>query len=530
MAYTGTTIPIPLGQIGLLTDSPMSQIPPNAAIVANNVNINNNRVEKSKGSTKYNSTQLPDGIMGVCDWWPTSSAQRLIAITDGGKIYRDTGDGTFTAGAAITIGLSTITNNVCFVSGGNEAAGNNKKLFIFTGTNQVVYIDGDGSSTTALSAVERAADWASNYPTFGIVHANRLWAFGNSNAPHRIYASNPTNHKDFQTTPNGFLTFEVFPGEGDGLYSAAVYKGRLFLFKKPFGVYYIDTSDPSNSNWTVVKLSDSFGVASPHACVQILDDLVAANNTGSITSLAATNSFGDVKAGDVLTSAQVENHVRDNFDPSGIQLTHAVYYQEKKKAFFTARSTTSGVPDRILVIDVNRTPTRVTIETKDSPHCLALRKDANLVPRPIYGGDDGYVYLMDQDIYAVGTTTPYTGEFQTPFMDFSFVDASLGTKNKTFDFVEVHYVVTGDYSFYIDYYIDNVYVDTLEIEQQAGSTLGTFVLGTDVLGTTLPEKARKRLRGAGESISFKIYNASLNQGFIVEKLSVSFRVAGEEDK
>jgi hypothetical protein len=527
MGYVGTTIPIPLGQIGLMTDLPMGQIPPNAAIVATNVSINNNRIEKSPGSTKYNSTVLPASVVAVYDWWPTASLQRLIAVTSDGKIFRDTGDGTFSTATAITTGLGTLDNTVCMVSGGNEAGGSDKRLFIFTGTNQVRYITADGSSTTALGAGELAADWASNYPTFGIIHANRLWAFGNSNARHRIYASNPANHKDFATTD--YLTFEVFPGEGDGIYSARVYKGRLFLFKKPGGVYYVDTSDPSDANWSVIKVDGSFGVASPHAVVQLLDDMIAANNNGSYTSLAATDALGDVKAGDILTNTMTENYFRDEFDASGIQLTHAVYYQEKKKALFSARSTTSGSPDRLLIIDANRTPVRITMESKDSPRCLALRKDSNLVPRPIYGADDGYVYLWDQETRLVGTT-PYTGEFQTPYMDFSFVDASLTTKNKTFDFLEVHYVVTGDYSFFVDYYIDNVYVDTLEIEQSASSTLGSFVLGTDVLGTTLPNKTRKRLRGSGETISFKIYNASASQTFTVEKISVSFRVAGEEDK
>ncbi len=596
-----------------------------------------------------------------------------MALTDDGKLWRDTGNGTFSARLAIKTGLGTLSTDSHFVTGGAESQGRNKKLFVHTGSSQIQVLSGDSATPTAIALP--SADWATgSFPKFGIQYQNRFAVLNSAADPHRVYFSTLSDHENFagQTfstsrwelwsriaaTPNvdrtaaiqagtattiftttnndGFLiygvqkfdkvtmtisqtstgspaytyeywngsawaalsttatpdytalavdtleftipsnwatgdgsevggntayyvirglattapstavqisslaianttfdtappTYSVFPGEGDGIISAYVYRGLLFLFKKPFGVYIIDGRDPDTANWTVTKYSDAFGVGSPHAVIQILSDLVGANSMGSITSLQASDSFGDFDAGDVLQNAKVEEYIRSETNFVGIPYSQSVYYPEKKIAYFTAQSTTDLVRDRIIAIDVGRDNSRISLVTKDQPNCMGMRKDSQGISRPMYGDQSGYVYLMDQNTYNVNNT-PYIGEFQTAYTDFGQVSQDFAGKNKIFDFLEVNYVPTGNNNFSVDVYIDGDYRQTLTFAQKFGTPLDSFVLDTDTLaGDPAGSRNRKPLKSCtGNKISFRIYNNSSNESFQVERIIVGFRVSAEQ--
>ena len=139
MAYSGVTAKIPLGELGLLTDSNPGSLPLGSLVDARNVVINEGTVQKAPGTYIYNPNHQLDGaVVGLVDWKPNPFQQRLIALTDNGSIYRDTGNRTFNLGTSINTGLSEANPRAQFISGGNETAGRNKKLFLVTdGTNQI---------------------------------------------------------------------------------------------------------------------------------------------------------------------------------------------------------------------------------------------------------------------------------------------------------------------------------------------------------------------------------------------------------
>lgn len=525
MSYAGSQVPIPLGQLGLRTDDPMTSLPPNALITANNVSLFSGRIEKALGTTRYNTVILSDAIVCVIDWWPDSVLQRMIAVCADGKIFRDTGDGTFTAGVPIKDLASVVSTDTHMVTGGQEEAGNDKKLFILSGTDQIQVISGDGSSTTDIS--DPSPDWASgDFPTFGILYQGRLCVMGSPADPHRTYFSTPENHEDFTT--GSPPTFPVFPGEGDGILCAAVYRGLLFIFKKPFGVYIIDGRNPDTDFWSVTKYSDSFGVISPHSILQVLTDLIAANSFGSYTSLQASDAFGDFEAGDILSNNLVEQYIRSVFNVAGLPYAQCVYYPEKKAAYFTGQSSSNLIRNQMVVLDVARQALRITVDTKEKPNCLALRRDTQKIQRPMYGAADGFVYLMDQPTYNVDGV-PYIGEFQTAYTDMSFANGELSGKNKIFDFLEVNYVPTGNNPFYCDVFIDGELRQTLTFIQYSGAVLDSFILDTSTLGGDLSgSRNRKPLKSCfGNRISFRFYNNNSNEAFKIERVIVSFRVSDE---
>lgn len=681
MGYSGVSVPIVLGQVGLITDDPISSLPLNALSKANNISFQNGRLSKSLGCSKLNSTALvaSTAIVALFDWWPTSVLQRTIALTTDGKIFRDTGDGTFTTQTPIKTGLGTLTTDCHMITAGQESSGLAKELWVFTGTSQIQILHGD--STTALPVEDPSADWsAGNYPTFGVLYQNRVCVMGGAADKHRLYFSTVSHHENFTgpnlstagwqlytgvtsgtltdrtatvqagtaveifntTTPAPFFgfyiygvtkfnkftivisnantggatpgivyeywngsawtvfvptaipiytatgtvyceftiptdwvagdgpetggnvlwytirvisdsvggdnnveitslvvtnttndaapsTFSIFPGEGDGILSAYVYRGMLFIFKEPFGVYVLDGRDPSSANWTVSRFSDAFGVAGPHSILQILGDLVAGNSNGSYTSLQASDKFGDFDAGDILQNAKVEEYIRDQFNFTGIPYSQCLYYPEKKIALFTGQSSTTLTRDRILAIDVARDNPRISIINKDSPNCLALRKDSQGISRPMYGDASGFVYLMDQATYNVAGVS-FLGEFQTAYTDFGQVDQGLAGKNKIFDFLEVNYVPTGNNNFYIDVYVDGEFRQTLTFGQLLGVGLDVFQLNVSSLaGDPVGNRNRKQLKSCtGNKISFRVYNNSSNEAFQIERLIVSFRMSAEQ--
>lgn len=524
MAYTGQIATIPLGQIGLLTDVAPGEVPRGALIRANNVSYETGLLTKATGSLRYNTQVLPAGIVALFDWWPDPSTQRLIAACTDGKIYRDIGDRVFSGAVAIASGLNLLTPRSMFVEGGNEIAGRTKKLFYFSKSNQVKVLDADGVTFATID--DPAADWVTpNFPTVGLVHQNRLWAFMGQ----RAYASDTANHEDFDTN---YLTQNIFPGEGGEIVGCHVFKGRLFAFKEGGFVYYLDDSDADSDLWFWRKLASNFGLVSPHGIVEIGDDMIAVNESGSPISYNAVQALGDIESADLLRLMQIEDYYRNSTSLAGIDVLHSIYYEAKKQAFWTTRTSYRTTNNALLHVDFNKQTPRVAIWSKDAADCLTMRKDINKIKRPIYGSSDGYVYLMDREDRLVGGAA-FTGEFKTGHMDFRFLDEKLAEKNKLYDFLSVEFKPQGSWNLEVDVYIDGTFSETINyLMDVRDDGLGSFTLGGastgDPLGRTETQTIRRPLHGSGRRISFICRQSGSNQNFAVASLAVGFRVSAEQ--
>jgi len=309
--YKGNIATIPLGHSGLLVDLPPGDITPGALILANNVSYETGTITKCPGSLRYNTTVLPSAIVALHDWWPDTVSQRLIALCSNGSLYRDTGDRVFNGATAITTGLLSVTPKAQFVEGGQETASRDKKLFLFTGTNQVKVLQGDGTSFSTIDLP--ATDWATpNFPTFGFTHRNRLWAF----MKQRAYASVTGDHEDF--TGGTILTMNIFPGEGGNLIGGKIFKGRAYVFKEGGFVYYLDDSDADSDNWVWRKLANNFGLASPHSIMETTNDMWALNESGALISYTAVENFGGIDSADVYKIMKVSEYMRNKTSLSGL--------------------------------------------------------------------------------------------------------------------------------------------------------------------------------------------------------------------
>ncbi len=533
MAYSGTKATIQLGQFGLLTDVAPIDIPPSALILARNIVLNEGRVQKAPGSYRFNENALPSGIVGVFDWRPSTVVQRLIAACENGSIYIDAGTGArnFDQTTPLVSGLTGLNPNCQFIAAGGETAGREKKLFFLSrGQNQVQVLTGNGTEFEPIATP--AIDWTSNnYPRCGALHRNHLFLFAGQTS----YASDTGDHEKF--VGGDFLLQQVFPGEGGDIIAAAVFKGRLFCFKEDGFSYWLDDSNQDSELWNWRRIDAVFGVSATNAIALVIDDMLLGNDTGTLTSYLATEALGDVEAGDIFQNAQIENYLRANTSKAGIDVQHVTYYPEKKLLFATYRSAYYTYNNMLVCIDLNKKGNpRITFWQKGRPQCLGLRRDSLKIKRPMYGGQDGYVYIMDHENRSEGTVA-FKGEFQTPQIDFRTVDASLVDKDKHFDYLAVTYVPEGDWTLKCDYFIDGKYIDTIEFPmlQYTKPKLGAdaqdedaFMLNESRLAQPNTETISRKLAGHGKVISFRFWNDGLNQSFQVCSITIGFRPGGEK--
>lgn len=524
--YQGYTTQIPLGNLGVMTDMAPSEIPPTALIRAFDIDFGPGYLQKAPGTIRYNLTQLPNPIISLIDYWPNLHTQRLFAATSDGSIFRDIGDRTFSLGTAIKTGLGPLNVISQFVVGGAEIPGNSRRLFFFPGTAQLQVLQGDEATFAAVA--EPATDWTSpNFPKLGVIHRNRLWAFVGNN----YYASKTDNHENF--TDTSALTGTVGPGDGGDILGVYVYKGKMIIFKEGDIVYYLNDASSDTADWYFTKLGEGFGVSSAHSAIQVLDDLLVGNNTGSVTSYQAVQAFGDIQSGDIFRAAKVNQFFRDNLSLSGFAYSQALWYPEKHIAFFTGRTKGGVANNALIALDLQNPNTpRYCIYRKDAADCLGLRRDIYNIKRPMYGAADGYVYLMDREDRSVGlmgSGVAYTGEFKTPHLDFRHLDPSLAHKNKNFDFLGVTFQEEGNHNLSVDVFLDGKFSQTITYTMTIDTNYcGAFVLGTSKLGSEDEKTRWQPIAGQAKRISFRCYNSGNNENFKVSQLVVGFNISGED--
>lgn len=519
MAYKGESVNIPLGEYGLLTDIASGKAPESSLTLARNICFTNGCVEKAPGGIKWNDVALPAGIVALHYWQPSLVQERMIAVTETGSIYKGR-DREF--GTAINTGLGTLNPNCVFAEGGAEVAGRTKKLFLFTAGKTLPYVlEGDGTTFEPISGP--STDWAgTNFPKFGVVHRNRLWAFAGQIG----YASATDDHENFASDN---LVDPIYPGEGGELLGAYVFKGRLFAFKDGGFVYLLNDLAADSSEYYWEKIASNFGLSAPNGIDEVLNNLYAGNSTGTITDYAASEKLGSVEASDLIQNLLFENHLRGNASKVGVPYQHLLYYAEKKMLFATYRSAYYTYNDMLIMIDFSSGQPRPSYWIKGSPQCMALYKDVNQIERPMYGNKDGFVILMDREDRLEGGVA-YRGEFQTVHTDLSFANPKFKHREKHFDHLAVNYIPESTGNLMCDYYVDGRFVETLTFQliQYDESKLGDLLLGTDRLSQLSPETCVRPLAASGRTFSARFYNEGSNQSFKIPSITVFFRPGGDK--
>ena len=451
MSYKGLVALVQLGQGGMLTDDSPTMIPTTNLINCRNCVINNGSISNEPGSVRWNKVQTAytnssgvtvtdgSGIVAVYDWFPVQDIQYTIIVTRIGKVYRFLNPYSFveiTANKTADSNLETapdflsITDSVKIIEGGQESAGLPRKLFIFTGGSQVQVISGTNAYRTNIA--RPPVDWkAGNYPISGINFINRIFAFGNPNFPHNVYASGnlftggALGNEDYTSNPFNVNVTNIEPGFSQKVIAAFNYKGRLQVAKYPRGLYYLNLPNQADpTSWYYSKLSDDIGTTSPSASCNVYDDYWMMNNVNSITSMSAALTLGQMTTADVLKQAKVSNFFANIISPLGIGVRQAIFNTQTKKAYFLTRKTSFDVAQRqtvfegtnqpsitqllsenvnslMIVFDFSSENQKIMYSDKDQANCLALIKNNIGVDELYFGSEDGYLYKHGQSNKAI---------------------------------------------------------------------------------------------------------------------------------
>jgi len=525
MGYTGLIAEIPIGVDGLTGTKNPSQAKPTELMVAQNLTFEAGTIQKEGGATKYNSTAITGtpAVIGGWDWFPSEGVQRMVVVTSDGRCLKDDGSGAF--GTTLKSGLTVSDVVPVFVEGGLEAAGANRKLFLFTKKNQVQVLAADGATMADLATPP--ADWSGgSFPAFGFVHEGRLTGGGNSNDPHRWYYSMASNHENFTGSGSGSLS--VFPGEGERLAGGVSFKGLAILWKAPRGVYAVDTSDTTIANWRVTRLTDAAGMLSPLGFALVDDDIIFMDQSGNFQALSAVQQFGDIASRNLGQLAQMAEFFRSTLSAAGLSDLRAIYYGAKRQLHVSVRQAGSSQNDARLVVDVNRPDRpRWHYSPRDVVRSLWLKKDTNGIPRPMAGDNAGVVWALDQTERSKAGAG-YEGKFQSAQMDMSPLDVKFATIMKYGDFLELVVEPKGNWNLTVDTYWDGALQETLQFNMgTTGATLGSFVLDTDKLAEDQVLNRKKRITGGGRRFSLVGRNSGAGEDFSVARFYLHFRPGDE---
>jgi len=524
MPYTGQIAEVKFGDYGLMYDLAQQNIPQNAFIRCDNVQFLNGIAEKADqinpwvlGNSYTSPTFTGEKPLVVHRYYPLPGVERHLVVTDIGNVYKynDPFNRVLVTPILNAPATLSINNLPVIVEGGNEDQNQPKKLFIFTGNSPIQVVEGDEVERRNLTVP--ALDWSSSYPTNGFIFRNRLCAYGNLNDPHRLYISTGSSQEDFTSLGNS--TISVFSGEQDGLYAAFIFKGRVFLWKKPYGVYYLVSDDIDPQNWYPQRVSNNVGIASSRSYFEAGDDLFFMSSDGTIASFTAAFRLGDIFQADLLSNLKAATSFRGLIRRQFLNNAFARYLPQKKIGIFAFPSfkSSDGKADCFVYIDFNQQTPRVSWHRYNDNRftCCSLYRDAYGDDQLLFGklnySNGSYV---DSEM---GAYYPYYSDsvpfrLQTPHLDF-------GTpNNKLFDYFQVDFEPTATWPIAVDVYIDSKYTQTFTFQPYYNGVLGgaifgpatpeysnpIFKLDSSYLNGRGTRNSSNRIAGRGQTISFVI--------------------------
>ena len=550
MSYKGQVATIPLGSGGFTGEQNADNISITDVILAKNVRFDGNIIRKVGGLALYdaNAVALTNAncLAGI-DYWPSITIQKQITVWSPSNsnvhVFKDAGgdvDGVNIANAI------TITDPVILLPCGQEYVGNNRKLLLFSKGITPMVLNANaatmGAFVNSTATGWLSVDWSgANMPAAATMHDSRVVAWGNNNSPHTLYFSALDDHTNFSYTDPGVSTsyplpiFDINPGEGEYINAAhSLGNTRLYVFKYPVGIYYIDTDSLTSLVAPVTTVRKDIGVASAKGICKAGDlGTLFIGHDGHIYSLDVINDPDAEPRNACLTKfKRLTKWLKDNINFSRLKWSQLLYDSVRGEVIATYSKSSSTVNDLSLVIDIND-PDNLRFSYEDRGqflNALWFVKDSSTSYFDLYqAGVGGLVYKANQSNRRIGSATAYAAEFKIPSTDFRWLDARFAQVDKRLDFAEVRMLNSGNYDLSMDLYIDDVYYNTYTFNQgSAGSVLD----GADLLDSTFVLSSEGFLRrkakigGFGRRVSATLYNSGVNQDFGVATLIFYFDTLG----
>jgi len=370
-----------------------------------------------------------------------------------------------------------------------------------------------------------------NYPSSALMHDYRMAAYGCPKTPHAIYFSNLDDHSDFSTDNPPVL--EVKPGFSERVACCFSFlPQQLFVFKFPYGVYRIDTTDIA-TEFTVppiITVREDIGMAGEHAIARVGNDVWFVGADAHLYSLTSVQNSEDLASSDITSLLHLKDWLKQNVNMSRLRFARIHYDTERQEAWIMYPRKGHQFNSIGLVIDVtNPANFRIAVETRGSyfqAMWASQEQDSNMAVR--CAGDDGIIYKANQATRSIGMTIPYEGSFEFPQTNLDWITPDLGHREKRFDWLEIWVQPTGDYTLIVDITIDGIVAKTIPISVSSANTvpLDLFVLDQDALGGISLERRKIKINGIGNKIGIRVRNSGLGQNFIFNSLFLYYKPLG----
>jgi hypothetical protein len=235
-------------------------------------------------------------------------------------------------------------------------------------------------------------DWAgANQPAWLALHPPYLWGGGNANFRHAIYRSLPKDHEDFLTQ-----RFILWAGEGIRTTAGLSYKGGLLVWGDPEGVWWIDTRNPNDQTWRVVKVGTA-GASGPLCVHPAEDDVLWVDPQGGWNLISMTDPQGTPRASDVALP-RLGPWFRDNINRAELLNAHLIWDGDRQKAELACAVSGQTQKNRRVVLDLSRRRDlgeRWSYWDADRNEALFLRRVSGSL-LPAIGDASGRIWNLEQ--------------------------------------------------------------------------------------------------------------------------------------
>lgn len=538
MSYRGKTAQLPCGRGGLDGNQNVFQIAINNLVKARNLRFDGYTWRKAPGMTKFDTTAVtgsPICYAGI-DWRPNPGTQRQVTAWSNGNVYKETGGDI----DAITLksGLSIGTYPVTLVEGGNIAAGDDRRLFLYAKGVAPQQLLADGVTMSGITA--ESPDWSSNKPGAAVYHDARIYAFDVDSAPHNFYISSLNDHGSFDNTNQADArVYAIAPGYGDKIAAAWSYlPQQLYVFKYPRGIWMVDTTDVTGFYLPINLVRSDVGMAGPHGVCKVDQETYFITSNGRLMSLTALVNGVDPENADLTRQLRLTTFIKDNVNATMLKFARLVYDESRRELHYIYTSKNGTTNDSALVFDINEdgVPKVATEDRGKYFHAVWPRIGADGFVEFLAAGDSGgFVRRLNSPNRSIDATVPYTVEFQYADSDLDFVPrnvykpVSVGSLQKRFDLMEITVIPTGVATTTLEFIIDGESRKTVSVDlgDVGSDTFDTAVFDTAIFGGQTVFKHRVPIECNGNQFSVRVANSGLNEDIAIVNLKVYFQLQGQ---
>jgi len=459
------------------------------------------------GTTKYNSTIVPQVSSSAERVQMTAIFNGIIVVARGGTVRTGTTSGSWTSRA--TSKGTTYTYDF--------------DKYNYNGTNKIIIATGEAAAFTLDTSYTEdiinatGGGTAPTNPKYVKSFANHMWYGGMSNSTHSVIFSGPFTEDDFDTGGGEIKVGDVVTG-------LKVFRDELFIFCQR-KIYKV--TGTSSSNFALAEVAKNVGSIAHHSIQEVSGDLLFLSADG-IRTVAGTERIGDVELGTV--SKQIQDRIND------ITYTNVTSLVIRDKSQYRLFYPTDGAEDSskgiIAVIKINPNTGQLGYEYADIKGLKVSCCDSDYISNVetiVSGGYDGYVYKQESG-------NVWTRASDTDALDSTYrsPDMTMGDPGirKSMERVNLNWKPEGEVSasLYLQYnYNDRETPQPSLISLSSsgsGAYFGTGAYGTAVYGQGDLPITRNSVEGSGFAIAVKITDTSTNQPWAIRGFQLEFVPGG----